>query len=686
MKKLSVVFLSIVFLTLSLPACGPTKGKTLSATPPPPVKAGTTAPPASPPAAPVAPDAACTGPCTIATVNGATFPVPELFRAERRGNVIQLIEPDGQVQVSAAELEGDTCAPAVASAWKLIAPSEKWALDKAVTPPPTGGFDEVYAEIYVPAADKKIAQAIARRKGRRIWVVILRAPVAAVDRRAAQVMTFITGMKAPGVEEENLKDKPLQSIVGNAEVLRTFIRETIKATGVPGLSIAVVENGKIVFSEGYGVRELGKTDPVTPETLMMIGSVTKSLTTLMMGTLVDDGKLAWDKPVKEVYPAFALGDAKLTGVLTMEQLVCACAGLPRKDLPLILSFWGKTASDCLKELGGMKPSTGLKETFQYQNHMVAAGGFLSAHVLFPKLSMDKAYEKAMKERVFTPLGMKGTLLDLDAARKVKNHATPHSQDMDMTHRIVPLEHERFAAYIGPSGGVWSNVLDMARFVMTELAGGVTPEGKRVISEKNLLHRRAPQVKMDADSAYGLGLAVSKSKGLLVVSHSGGTMGFATLLTFLPEKNAGLVMISNGTGGHLAEKAIQRRLVELWFGSEARAQKSLEYSLEQMKKSLAEAKARLSAPTAEFMAPFLGTLTHPELGDAVIAKVKEDYFMTLGKYRTRLMLYKRPDGKTVLAFTEVPLAGLELSPVEGTPGALELERAQERYVLTPKTPK
>ncbi|PKN45087.1 MAG: hypothetical protein CVU59_10030, partial [Deltaproteobacteria bacterium HGW-Deltaproteobacteria-17] len=226
----------------------------------------------------------------------------------------------------------------------------------------------------------------------------------------------------------------------------------------------------------------------------------------------------------------------------------------------------------------------------------------------------------------------------------------------------------------------------ARFVMTELAGGVTPEGRRVISEKNLLHRRTPQVKMDADSAYGLGLAVSKSKGLLVVSHSGGTMGFATLLTFLPEKNAGVVMISNGTGGHLAEKAIQRRLVELWFGTEARAQKSLDYSLEQMKKSLAEAKARLSAPTAEFMAPFLGTLTHPELGDAVIAKVKDDYVMTLGKYRTRLMLYKRLDGKTVLAFTEVPLAGLELSPVEGTPGALELERAQERYVLTPKKPK
>jgi len=194
------------------------------------------------------------------------------------------------------------------------------------------------------------------------------------------------------------------------------------------------------------------------------------------------------------------------------------------------------------------------------------------------------------------------------------------------------------------------------------------------------------VKMDADSAYGLGFAISKSKGLTVISHSGGTMGFATLLTFIPEKNIGVVMISNGTGGHLAEKSIQRRLVELWFGTEERAQKSLAYSLEQMKKAVDEAKPRLSAPTAEFMAPYLGTLTHPELGDAVVEKVKDEYFMKMGKYRTKLMLYKRTDGKTVLAFTEVPLAGLELSPVEGTPGALELERAQERYVLTPKKPK
>ena len=681
MKLHAIMVLIPLLFAWTFAACGPPKTKTLTATPPPPVvKAGNPTPPTP---APAGPDAACAGPCTVATPLGATFPVPELFRAERRGNVVSLIEPDGQVQVHAVELAGGACAPAVAEAWKLVAPAERWTREKALNPPAGGGFDEVYVETYVLSADKRFAQAVARRKDQRIWVVIVRSPAAALDRRGAQAMQFITGMKAPGVEEENYAAKPLTPVAGNAEAFRSFIRETVRDTGVPGLSIAVVEGGKVVFAEGYGVRELGKPDPVTPETLMMIGSVTKSLTTFMMGTLVDDGKLAWDKPVKAVYPAFALGDAKLTDALTMEQLVCACAGLPRKDLPLILSFWGKTAAHCLKELAGMSPTTGLKETFQYQNHMVAAGGFISAHLLFPKLTMDKAYEKAMKERVFGPLGMKATLLDLDAARKVKNRATPHSQDLNLGHRVVPLDHERFAAYIGPSGGVWSNVLDMARFVSTELAGGVTPEGKRVISEKNLLHRRAPQVKMDADSAYALGFAVSRSKGLQVVTHSGGTMGFATLLFFLPEKNAGFVMIANGTGGHLAEKTIQRRLVELWFGAEPRARKNLEFTLVQMKKSIEEAKPRLSAPTPEFMKPLVGKLSHPELGEAVIELVKDDYFMTIGKYRTRLLLYRRPDGKTVLTFTEVPLAGLELSPVEGDPGALELERAQERYVLKKK---
>ena len=681
--KIHALFVVILLTLVWTPAaCGPPKTKTLTATPPPSVVKAET-PTQPPPPTPATPDAACTGPCTVTTPLGATFPVPELFRAARRGNVVQLMEPDGQVQVHAIELSGGSCAPAVAEAWKLVAPAESWTRDKAVTPPPSDGFDEVYVETYVLSTDKRFAQAVARRKDQRIWVVILRSPAAALDRRSAQVMQFITGMKAPGVEEEDLAKKPLTSIMGNRELFQKFIHDTVVATGTPGFEIAVIEGGRVVFAEGYGVRELGKPDPVTPETLMMIGSVTKSLTTFMMGTLVDDGKLAWDKPVKAVYPAFALGDAKLADALTMEQLVCACAGLPRKDVPLILSFWGKTADDCLKELAGMSPTTGLKETYQYQNHMVAAGGFLSAHLLFPKLTMDKAYEKAMKERVFGPLGMKSTLLDLDAARKVKNRATPHSQDMTLSHHVVPLDHERFAAYIGPSGGVWSNVLDMARFVMTELAGGVTPEGKRVISEKNLLHRRAPQVKVDADTAYALGFSVSKSRGLQVVSHSGGTMGFATLLTFLPEKSAGVVMIANGTGGRLAEKVIQRRLVELWFGTENRSAAELQFTLEQMKKSVEEAKSRLSNPTPEFMKPFLGKLSHPELGDAVVEQVKDDFFMTIGKYRSRLLLSRRPDGKTVLTFTEVPLAGLELAPLVNDPGALELEKEQERYVLKKK---
>jgi CubicO group peptidase (beta-lactamase class C family) len=682
MKTLTRTFPLLLVLAWTAAACGPPGTKTLTAAPPPPVKTEVPPTPVNP-TPPATPDAVCEGPCTITTPLGATFPVPERFRAERRGNVVRLIEPDGQVEVHAVELTGDAGAPAVAEAWKLVAPQERWTVEKTLSPPAGGGFDEVYVEMYVLTADKRFAQAVARRKDKNIWVVILRSPAAAVDRRAAQVMQFITGLKAPGVVEEDFSKTPRKPLGGQAEAFRTAIRAVVKDTGVPGLAIAVVEDGKVVFSEGFGVRELGKTDPVTPETLMMIGSVTKPLTTFMMGTLVDDGKLSWDKPVKSVHPAFALGDPKLADALTMEQLVCACAGLPRKDLPLILSFWGKTAADCLKELAGMSPTTGLRETFQYQNHMVAAGGFLSASVLHPKLSMDKAYEKAMKERVFGPLGMKSTLLDLDAARKSRNRATPHSQNMELTHHVVPLEHERFAAYIGPSGGVWSNVLDMARFLSVELAGGLTPEGKRVISEKNLLHRRAPQVKMDADSAYALGFAVSRAKGLQVVSHSGGTMGFATLLTFFPEKNAGFVMVSNGTGGHLAGKTISRLLFELWFGAEPRAMKGLEFTLGQMKKSIEEAKPRLSAPTPEFMKPFLGRLHHPELGDAVVELVKDEYFLTIGRYRTRLLLYRRPDGKTVLAFTEVPLAGLELAPVADTPGALELERAQERYVLKKK---
>ena len=117
-----------------------------------------------------------------------------------------------------------------------------------------------------------------------------------------------------------------------------YVAEAINRLGVAGASVAVVQGGEVVYAQGFGVRALGGTDPVTPDTLMMIGSVTKSMTSTMAATVVDDGWLSWDTPLVELLPDFAVADPQLTPRLTLADAFCACTGLPRRDLELMFHF------------------------------------------------------------------------------------------------------------------------------------------------------------------------------------------------------------------------------------------------------------------------------------------------------------------------------------------------------------
>ena len=140
----------------------------------------------------------------------------------------------------------------------------------------------------------------------------------------------------------------------------------------------MIQDGKIVLEKGLGVRDASGSDPVTPATLFMIGSMTKPLTSLMMARLVDRGSFTWDTPVKKLSPSFALGDPAATDMATMAHTVCACTGLPRSDMEFIFESKGATPESRMELLKTMKPTTGFGETFQYSNLMVATGGYVAA--------------------------------------------------------------------------------------------------------------------------------------------------------------------------------------------------------------------------------------------------------------------------------------------------------------------
>ena len=271
-----------------------------------------------------------------------------------------------------------------------------------------------------------------------------------------------------------------------------------------------------------------------------------------------------------------------------------------------------------------------------------------------------------------------TTLNLDAALADPDHALPHSEDLEGKHRAVAPQHERFATFIRPSGGLWSSAREMARFAAAELARGVAPGGTRVASEAAVTHRWEPQVTMAADVSYGLGWVNAKLRGLRMVMHGGGTMGFSSMVMLFPDVGLGVVVLSNGSTGHTVGRALRARLLELWYGIDEKSAEQLRHRLATKKDELAKLQSRLSEPPADWVAPWLGEHRHPELGPIRLERKDDAVWADAGEYRTRLLRYDRPDGQAVLIFADPPLAGIELEPVE--PSSLRLVRGQERYLL------
>src|SRR5262249_46134315 len=227
------------------------------------------------------------------------------------------------------------------------------------------------------------------------------------------------------------------------------------ALRVPGVAISLYQEGKVVFEGGFGVRELGQPTPVDAETLFMVASNTKSMTTLLLATLVDEGKLTWDTPVVAVMPDFKLGDPATTKQGRIKHLVCACTGLPRQDFEWLFQFQEATPASELALLATFQPTSKFGELFQYSNLLAAAGGFVAAYIIFPGRELGAAYDDAMAQRVFRPIGMTSTTFDFQKAL-AGNHASPHAWDVDGVTAAAAMAINYAAVPLRPAGGACSH--------------------------------------------------------------------------------------------------------------------------------------------------------------------------------------------------------------------------------------
>ncbi|MBI1877077.1 MAG: serine hydrolase, partial [Chloroflexi bacterium] len=156
----------------------------------------------------------------------------------------------------------------------------------------------------------------------------------------------------------------------------TFIETARQRFRIPGAAVVVVQGNQVVFAKGFGVRELGQPDPVTPETVFAVGSTTKAMTSMLMATLVDGGSLSWDQPVVEIWPDFKLSDPDVTPQIRVRDLLNMSSGVPRVDL--VWSGAGLTAEQIMTSLADLPLATPPGQAYHYNNQIVATGGYIGA--------------------------------------------------------------------------------------------------------------------------------------------------------------------------------------------------------------------------------------------------------------------------------------------------------------------
>jgi len=343
-----------------------------------------------------------------------------------------------------------------------------------------------------------------------------------------------------------------------------IIEKGLKSLNNPGVAVAIVKDDEVIFSKGFGYRDVENKTPMTADTLMAIGSSSKAFTTFTMGTLVDEGKLEWNTPVREYIPWFRLYDPFATERLTPRDLVTHRSGLPRHDA-MWYNNYTASREEFVRRLAYLKPTADLRERFQYNNLMFLTAGYLI------EVLTEKTWEDAVRKRVLEPLEMKRTNFSVVNSQKDANHALPYREHKDKIEKI-PF---RDITNIGPAGSINSSVNEMSHWLLVHLNQGKFKD-KQVINPQTVqdMHLAymptggTPSIAEITPADYGLGWFVDTYRGHRRVRHGGNIDGFSALVCMLPDDGVGIVALTNKNGSPLPELLI-RHASDLLLGTETK---------------------------------------------------------------------------------------------------------------------
>ncbi len=350
--------------------------------------------------------------------------------------------------------------------------------------------------------------------------------------------------------------------------LDAYVAASMKTFDVPGMAVAIVKDGKIVVTRGYGTRKLGEPMPVDENTLFGIGSNTKAFTTAALAMLVDEGKLSWDDPVYQRLPGFVMYDPYVSHEMTIRDLLTHRSGMGLGEGDLL--FWPHstyTRDEVIYKLRFMKPASSFRSEYAYDNLL-----YMTAGQIIPAVT-GTSWDDFVRQRIFTPLGMTHSSVSNAGIKAGDNVAYPHSA-LPGKLQVVPLEDLDNAA---PAGAINSSASDMAKWMQLQLnRGKFTDRDGSLFSKRRSKEMWTPQTILPTNDPppplaglkanfadYALGWGLRDYHGRKLVGHTGGLSGFVSRVMLVPEENLGVVILTNAEQGG-AFDSILYHLLDYYF--------------------------------------------------------------------------------------------------------------------------
>jgi CubicO group peptidase (beta-lactamase class C family) len=323
--------------------------------------------------------------------------------------------------------------------------------------------------------------------------------------------------------------------------------KVVKDWNVPGIGVGIVVKDQLVFAKGYGFRDYGQKLLYTAKTTQPIASNTKLFTAVAAGLLVEDGKLDWDKPVRQFVPGIRFYNDELDASVSIRDMLAHRTGITRHD-----AIWYKsdfTRQELFERLKYLEPTQPLRTTFLYNNMMYAGAGRVI------ELLSGKSWEDFVRERIFTPLGMTSSTFAIDEMVKQADHGVPFTEHRD-SFELYSIPYYREAVGIGPAGAINSSLEDMSRWLIALMNEGRL-DGKQVIPAAVLKATLAPAIALAntqletrgfselLNPVYGTGRWTASYRGHLIAYHGGDINGFHSQVSMMPTDGIGVIVLVIG---------------------------------------------------------------------------------------------------------------------------------------------